>query len=834
MFSKNKLYLAITSNTALLLAMGIHSVSAAEVIEEVQVIGITPGSSLGQEINKVPFAVQSANYNDLENTQSLDLSDFMNNNLSSVNINSAQNNPLQPDVQFRGFTASPLLGLSQGLAVYQNGVRINEPLGDSVNWDLLPESAVYSIDLIGGANPIFGLNTLGGALAIDMKDGFNYSGTQIEAYTGSWGRAVGTLESGGNNGDWGYYANISKFDEDGWRDLSKSDALNFYGSISWRNDETSALDVIYQQGKSELIGNGALPVGLLAIQRDAVFTAPDITENDMQMFNIDASHFITDGVLLSGNAFWRENNTDSFNGDGSEFESCDYSGGGQSLFEEADDVEEALEELLDIELDDICASEVSAITNFTDLEELIEAQAIIAGLDPEDFELEDVIDELSGSGIISDEAINNISQRKQESKGINGQVAFTDDFFATGNQLIVGFSYFSGETEFNSVLELAELDPRTRSTRGLGTGTFFDEAATNIYTETETISWFFTDTLDLSEQLSFTVSGRYNATDIVLRDRSGERPELNGDHSFSRFNPALGLTYDVSEQINIYASYSESNRVPTPIELACNEGVFELAQQFAIEDGEDPDDIEFECRLPNAFLADPPLDDVVTKNMELGMRGNWEGMEFQLGLFNATNQDDIIFQTTGRSTGLFANVDETVRWGFESALKGRVEALDWYASYTYLKATFEESFMVLSPNHPSANEEGELAVQGGDRLPGLPESIFKLGGDYHISTSLSIGAELIYNSNQVMRGDESNELDKVDGYSIVNLRASYLVGTNFTAFVRVTNVFDEDYENFGLLGESPAEILPDLTDARPVFLGAGAPRGAWIGVRYSF
>lgn len=840
MFSRKKIHYAVRSAVALsALTTGliIRPVIAAEdsgILEEIQVIGITPGSAQGVVINRIPFAVQQGTAEELQNRQSLDISDFMNSTLASVNINSAQNNPLQPDVQFRGFTASPLLGLPQGLAVYQDGVRLNEPLGDAVNWDLLPESAVYSMDLLSGANPVFGLNALGGALAITMKNGFNFEGTQVEAYGGSWGRSMVSLETGDNDGDLGYYLNISRFAEDGWRDLSESDAANFYGSINWRNDERSSLDLIYQHGESELVGNGALPVGLLGLDRSAVFTAPDITENDMDMINIDVSHFLANGIQLSGNVFWRENKTDSFNGDGSEFELCEYAGGAQSLFEEADEIEEALEDELDIELDDICEGEVDSITSFDALEALIEDEAELAGLDPEDFELEDVIDDLTGSGVLSDEAINNISQRNQESRGFNGEVAFTEDFFDMDNRLIVGISYFEGESTFESELELAFLDPVTRSTQGLGTGTFFDEAETDIATNIETTSIFFTNTWDATEQLSVIFSGRYNDTDVTLRDRSGERPELNGDHNFSRFNPALGFTYDVSDEANLYGVYSEANRVPTPIELACNEGVFTLAQQYAEEAGEDPDDIEFECRLPNAFLADPPLEQVVTKSYELGVRGQWLAMNYQLGWFHTRNEDDILFQTTGRSTGLFANVDETARQGLEASIKGNADNLDWYASYSYLEATFEDDFTVLSPNHPNADDEGELAVQSGDRMPGLPENILKLGGDYRFNNALSVGAELIYNSNQVLRGDESNELDKVDGYTLVNLRASYKLGENFQVFARVTNLFDEDYENFGLLGESPGEVLPDLPDQRPVFLGVGAPRGAWIGLKARF
>ena len=779
----------IGAAAVLLLQVAGTQVLAAEPIEEIQVIGITPDMAARQALRKVPYAVQSAGFADLDAAQSLDVSDFMNARLGSVSINSAQNNPLQADVQFRGFTASPLLGLPQGISVYQNGVRINEPLGDAVNWDLVPESAVYGMQLLSGSNPVFGLNTLGGALSLTMKNGFNFVSNQAEVSTGSWERVTGTVESGGNhvgkNGAWGYYANLSGFDEAGWRDLSASTAQNFYGTLGWRNSERSALDLTYQLADSDLIGNGALPIGLIALQREAVFTAPDITANAMQMFDFSGSHLFNAVVQFSGNAFWRENTTDSFNGDGSEFELCVLPDGSDALFEDG------------------CNGE-------------------------------DITDELSGTGVLSDAALNNISWRKQESSGVNGQFVFTHALFARPNQFVTGYSWFKGESTFESVLELAELDPVTRSTEGLGTGTFLDEAATDINTATETVSWYFTNTIDLTAQLALTISGRYNDTDVTLRDQSGERPELNGDHNFARFNPALGFAFSPDAATTVYGSYSESSRVPTPIELACNEGVFELAQQFAIEEGKDPDDIEFECRLPNAFLADPPLEDVVTRSVEIGMRGTHEGLRYQMGLFRAVNKDDILFQTTGRSTGLFANVDKTQRQGVELSLAGTVERINWYAAYTFIEATFADDFEVLSPNHPNADGDGELDVQAGDRISGLPENIVKLGGDFSLNQTLSVGAELVYNSNQVMRGDESNDLEKVDGYTLVNFNATYAFAERFTVFARVTNVFDKDYENFGLLGEDPDEILPDLEDDRPLFLGVGAPRAAWIGLRLRY
>lgn len=799
--------------------------------EEILVIGITPSGDTLQSIKRIPFAVHSASYAELEAAQSLDISDYLNSRMASVNINSAQNNPLQADLQYRGFTASPLLGLPQGLSVYQNGVRINEPLGDAVNWDLLPEAAIYRVDLVSGANPVFGLNTLGGALAIKMKDGFNFPAQSVSASTGSWGRNTATVESGGNNGQWGYYLNLSHFNEDGWRQQSSSESLNLYSSLSWRPAEASAADLVYQRGDSNLIGNGALPVGLAKQARDSVFTAPDITDNAMQMLALSARHRFAPELEVSTNLYWRDNRTHSFNGDASEFERCEFAGGAQALFEESDEIEDALEDSLGLSLDSICAGSDPRYQSFTDLVSDIERRALAAGLDPEDFEIENITDDLSGTGVLADDAIINRSQRRQRSRGVSVQATLNEPLAGKTNQLIAGLSAHLGDSRFRSTLELSDLDPITRSAKGLGVGTYFDTAATHIRTNTDTYSLFLTDTIDLNERWALTVSARYNHTEVILSDSSGERPELNGQHRFARTNPAVGLTWNPNDSLTLYGSYSEANRVPTPIELACNEGVFELAQGFALAQGEDPDDVEFECRLPNAFLADPPLDDVVTKSVELGLRGDWLGAKYQLSLFRARNQDDILFQTTGRSTGLFANVDATVRQGVEFNAQQRLGDWHWFGSYSYVQARFDDYFLALSPNHPDANSDGEIAVRPGDRLPGLPEHIAKFGVDYAFSDAFNMGAEVVYNGAQVLRGDESNALSQVRSASILNAQASYFFASNFSVFIKISNVLDSEYENFGLLGEDPSELIPGLLDNRPLFLGIGAPRAAWLGAK---
>jgi outer membrane receptor protein involved in Fe transport len=760
-------------------------VERAKPLEEVVV---TAPYGIGIDPALVPANVQRATAEQLERSQSLDLTDFLNRGFSSVNINHAQNNPLQPDFNFRGFTASPLLGLPQGLAVYQNGVRINEPFGDTVNWDLIPLSGIDSIQLLAGTQPVFGSNTLGGALTLKMKNGFSYEGTQAEVYGGSFARRAAAMQSGGNNGRWGYYGNIDYFEEDGWRHFSHSNALRVFTALSHRGDDWT-FDLSGAYGETELRGNGASPVELLALDRKQVFTHPDLTENTQAQLILEGSRKVSDALQIAGNVFYRDIDTDTFNGDGTIFEECDIDG------------EERLveDEFLDVNADGECSSlQDAGIEPVLDLQ----GQPIAAELD--DAELD---------------AINNIGRRRQESYGASAQLGLLSRVFGGENHLTLGIAYTEGRASFDSILEVARLLENRATSR---TGIFAEEFVTDVRSEVTNASVYFADTLSVSERVAVTLSGRYDNTRIQLADRTGESPELNGRHEFQRFNPAGGITFQPTSALTLYASYGESARAPSPVELAC-----------ASEDAP--------CNLPNAFLADPPLDQVVAKSVEAGVRGTLgQDLRWHLGGFRTVNRDDILFQTTGgaqANVGFFDNVGDTRRTGIELSASQRLSRLHWFIDYSLVEATFEDGFVINSPNHPVFDDEtaapqivgeGKLLVTSGLAIPGIPEHQANLGVDFTLTDRFSIGADVVMRSGVYLRGDEANLLDKTSGYSILNLRGEYRIGTQVTLFARIENVFDEDYETFGLLGE-PDEVFADFDDPR--FFGAGPPFGAWVGVK---
>ncbi len=737
--------------------------TAAE-LDEIEVIGVTPLHGTGVPAAHYPANVQVLGRDALRDG-GLDLTDTMNRQLGSVTLNAAQNNPLQPDLRYRGFTASPLLGLPQGIAVYGDGVRLNSVFGDTVHWDTIPQHAIESVNLIPGSNPLFGLNTLGGALSLTTKSGFTFQGNRASLLGGSFGRWDAEAESGAQHGDWAHYLAVRYFDEDGWRDFSPSEAASLFGKISWQS-EAARLHLGLNIADTRLIGNGPLPLDLLNEDRSTVFTRPDITENEYLALTLNGDTDLNENLILAGNLYFRKHNIDTLNGDDSDIEECVEPGNTGLLCIEDDGLEKVVRDRDGI---DIAAD-----------------------------------DDLQGATI-------NTSTTKQESYGGSLQLTLFSAVAGKDNQLIVGAAWDEGRARFRSQTELGSLD----ATRfAVGGGVIDMDSLVSVKAKTRTFGLYFADTLSVTERLTLNLAGRWNHTNIELDDRIGTA--LNGDHSFNRFNPSAGITYTFNPRTSVYGSYSEATRAPTPVELTCA----------------DPDD---PCRLPNAFLSDPPLDQVVAKTFEVGARGRAAGVNWQAAVFTTTNNDDIIFISSGALTseGFFDNIGDTRRRGIELSLNGRAggEQVDWFVNYAYLDATFENTFDAPSANHPEAIG-GEITVQKGDRVPGIPQHVFKAGAAYRLSPSISLGGELIYNSDQHLRGDESNQLGTVDGYTVVNLRGRYRVSKHFSVFAKIDNVFDTDFETFGTLGE-PEEVLGAAYDD-PRFLSPGAPRSGWIGVEASF
>jgi len=280
----------------------------------VRVIGVTPLPGFGMPPEHIPANVQAVTGAEISRQQSINLPEFMNQRLPGVSINEMQGNPFQPDVSYRGFTASPLLGTPQGVSVYQDGVRVNEPFGDTVNWDLIPTSAISTINLIPGSNPLFGLNTLGGALSIRTRSGAQYPGTQAQLYGGSFGRRAAEAQHGGARGEFDYFVSANGFREDGWRVQSPSDVRQLFAKLGWQ-DGTTDIDFSVTHAEADLGGNGLLPQSMYVIDPKQAYTLRDNTRNRMTLLSVNATRWLTSDALWSNVAYYRNSAKATRSGD---------------------------------------------------------------------------------------------------------------------------------------------------------------------------------------------------------------------------------------------------------------------------------------------------------------------------------------------------------------------------------------------------------------------------------------------------------------------------------------------------------------------------------------
>jgi outer membrane receptor protein involved in Fe transport len=729
----------------------------AEVLEseEIDVVGTVPVPSAGTRIEDVPANVQVHRARELDRQHPTSAAAFLLQNGASVTVSEGQGNPFQPDVSFRGFTTSPLLGTPQGLSVFLDGVRVNEPFGDVVNWDLLPPGAIARIQLIPGSTPALGLNTLGGAVSVYTKSGAAFPGVAVEATGGTFGRRGASLEAGGSTGHLDGFATASFHDDDGWAEHNPSRVAQLFAKVGHQT-EGSDLDLSLLLADTSLEGAQTLPRSWIADRRQS-YTWPDRNLNQLAQAQLKGSVFLAREVLLGGTAYVR---------------------GLRSR---------------------------STASNVND------------GYDP--------------AVPASSPAFDERATVETLGWGAALQVTATPALAGRRNQLTVGAAADLGDTRFDQETRTADF---TADRGTVATGDWAPNTA--VRTTTRYLGLYASDTLSLADGLSLTVSGRFNAARVRIENRGDPADDaLDGEHAFDRLNPAAGLAWTPRPAITAWAGYSEGARVPTPMELTCA-------------------DPAAPCKLPNSFLADPPLRMVVARTVELGARGKlgtigrWSAAVYRTGL-----EDDILFVNDPRSgqvnAGFFSNVGQTRRQGLEVGLAGRTAGVAWSLAYGFVDATFRTPFQFASALNSSAvdtNGDGvpdTVEVHAGDHIPGIPSHSAKVRVDWDVLPRVTVGASAVLASATYARGDENNADagGRVPGWAVVGLAGTWRIVERLVLAVEVTNLLDARASSFGVLGENaftgPNRSFGPAVGVDPVveqFRSAGAPRGAWVSLAYRF
>jgi iron complex outermembrane receptor protein len=720
--------------------------------------------------DKVPSTTQTLTPQDFQPWVAPSVPDALMRVVPSVSTNDTAVNPFQPDLQYRGFVASPTVGTPQGLAIYQNGVRINEAFGDTVNWDFLPERAIRRLDVF-SSNPIFGLNAIGGALSIEMKNGFNYTGREIEGIVGSFGRRSVGAQFGAQKDNVAFYAAADALNDNGWRQRSASELRRIYTDVGVRGDDTE-FHLNFTGASNRFGAAAATPIEMLNRSWSAIYTTPQTYKNQLAFLNATGSYRISDTWTVKGNAYIRSFRQQHVDGNTSDVEPCD-----PGTFPGF-----------------LCFGD--------DTTRLIDQNG-------------NPVPDILGGAVPG-----SIDRTRTNAVTVGGtvQAASSDKVFGRDNQFVVGASLDHGNTRFNASSELGTINNDLFVT---GTGVIIAQpdgavAPVDLKTRNTYYGFYLTDTIDLTSRLSLTAGGRFNLAQIRLEDQLGV--DLNGSHQFSRFNPVIGATYKLTPDVTVYAGYSEANRAPTPAELACADPARPcLLDNFLVSDPPLKQVVSrtYEAGIRGQFTP-----------------GKNERFSWSFGVFTTDSADDIIRVASAiAGRGFFQNGGTTRRQGLEASANYSTDRWTVFATYSLVDATFRDTLTLSSPFNPLA-DAGLITVHPGNQLPGVPRHRFKAGVDYTVQDGWTVGADMIAVSGQYLVGDESNLNPKLPGYWIANLHTTYKVSKQVEVFGQVRNVFDKRYYTAGTFFETDAIAFLGLSDPRTV--SPGAPRAFYAGLRGKF
>jgi iron complex outermembrane receptor protein len=747
------------------------------------VIANTPLPGTGIAVDKIAGEVETLSVPELTRDRHGDvIANLIASQLGSISVNDEQGSPFQPDFTYRGFRTSPISGVAEGLAVYQDGVRLNESFGDNVNWDLVPEFAVNRFT-VQSNNPVFGLNALGGAVTLEMKNGLNFHGFDAELSGGSFGNVTGHAEYGTRVGDFGLYLGVGGVHDNGFRDHSPTTLRQAYGDISYRHDRLT-LHVSTAAASNDIDAVGPTPVELLAQNSRASFTLPQTMRDRMAMVQLRGSYEAGDHLMLNASGYYRRFVQHLVDGNTTGVRYCNNNLGQLCLGGNNQFPGDAL---------------------YDSRGNPVAASVLPAGATPGETDF--------------------IGTRTN-SFGGTFQASLTAPLGKHANSLVIGASFDHGVTRYSAFGELGTLQDNLRV---VGSGVIIDqgrsptaqppiESPVDVVVGNSFVGLYAIDVLDVTPRLALTLSGRWNSAGISLRDQTGG--SLNADHRFSRFNPGVGLAFKASGGLTVYAGYSESNRAPTAAELSC-------------ADPTSP------CLLGAFLVSDPKLKQVVSRNFELGLHGRF-GVGGLLGTFSwavstfrTQAQNDILLVATNiNGFGFFKNAGATRRQGIDARFGYRDSSWRVNASYAYVDATFRNA-QALSSNSPAADPGGLIFVRRGSRLPMSPTHRLTLSADYDATPAWSLGADVRWQSGQYLVGDESNQQPKLPGFATANLRTSYKIGAKMELFGEIENLFDKHYFTYGAF--AALDGLPaNVRLSNPRTYSPAARRAFTVGTRVQF
>ncbi len=456
----------------------------------------------------------------------------------------------------------------------------------------------------------------------------------------------------------------------------------------------------------------------------------------------------------------------------------------------------------------------------------------------------------------------NRTATRQRNHGLALQVAARTSAGGLDHRVLAGAAYDASRVDFAQSGRFGYIEADRSVTLVDGPGALADgtqdsegafDSRVDLSSRSRTWSVYASDTVALGARTHLTLAGRYNRNTVATSDAlapGGGPGSLDGSHVFARFNPAAGVTFAATPALTAYAGVGQGSRAPSAVELGC-------------ADPASP------CKLPNAFAGDPPLRQVVATTFEAGVRGALADgrLRWNVGAFRSDNRDDLLFVSdSAAGYGYFRNFGRTRRQGVEAGFTA-LPAPGWRvgANLSLLDATYRSTETVGGAGNSSNDAaqagfpgtEGRIRIEPGDRIPLLPDRVLKLHAERAFGARWRIGADFAAVAGAPARGNENGRHEpdgryylgpgRSAGYGVLNLNADWRAAPGVTLFLRVGNVLDRRYASAAQLGAYgfdanggfvarafPADANGDRPVPRSTFLAPGAPRAAWVGVRYSF
>jgi iron complex outermembrane recepter protein len=739
-------------------------------LPEIEVVATSPLPGGGEDRDKIPAQVETVPAEAFSRTNSPSVTDTLQQQVPAAVSIDINGNPFSQELFYRGFVASPVQGTPQGLAVYENGIRVNEVFGDTVNWDLIPPQAIYRADVFTN-NPVFGLNALGGAVSLQMKNGFLWQGFETQIMGGSFGRVSGIFQYGKQEDDYGLYITGDATRDAGWRLFSPSNLQRVYGDLGYRA-EGNEYHFTASGARTRLGVIGPTPVELLEQLGDsAVFTNPQHTENEAGTVAFNGQFAINPQWSIASNFYIRT--FEQFHSDSND----------------ADLLQCSTNSLLP---DPTFAGDLCL--NSTNFPNVTNGNAFV------------ILGQKNGQPIpFSTVPVYGTLDRTDVHATTFGtalQATDKDKFFGHDNYLTFGASVDRSLLSFSAKSQLGTISPDFVIGNGAfpGSGSIIETMGmigyvpTYLTGNTTYYGVYALDTFNITPELALTAGGRLNIAKIETEDATGFSPELNVNNAFSRINPVVGLTYKILPTVTAYGGYSEANRAPTPLELDCANK-------------------NLPCILENSLVSDPPLKQVVAHTIEAGLRGGQAVLDtgrvdWKAGFFRTNSTDDIIaLASTIPGRQFFSNVPENLRQGAEAEVNFRYNGLSAYVKYAFVDATYQFSEFLSSPNNPFADANGNIFVTPGDHIPGIPRHLVKFGGDYAFTSQFKLGADVLIVGAQYFVHDDANQNPQLPLYWVANLHASYQLDDHVQFFGLINNLFNNRNATYGT-------FFPTSTDSQ--------------------